>query len=76
MRTRVITNEETVALSKREESHFFDRKSVNISGRGIQKIVVALANADGGEVLIGIADDKDEPDPDKRWQGAPKLEEA
>lgn len=75
MRTRVISEDEALALSSREESHFFDRKAVGISGRGIQKVVVAFANADGGEILIGIADDKAEPDPHERWQGASKLED-
>jgi ATP-dependent DNA helicase RecG len=74
MRTRVISVDEALTLSQREESHVFDRKAVQVAGRAIQKVVVAFANADGGELLIGIADDKDEPDPQKRWQGASKLE--
>lgn len=75
MRTIVISPDEAMILSTREESHFFERKAVAVSGRGVQKVVVAFANSDGGELLIGIADDKDEPDPAKRWQGATKLEE-
>ena len=75
MRTIVISPDETMTLSTREESHFFERKAVGVSGRGVQKTVVAFANSDGGELLIGIADDKDEPDPANRWQGAAKLEE-
>jgi ATP-dependent DNA helicase RecG len=75
MQTRVISRDEALTLSSHEESHFFDRKAVQINGRGVQKVVVAFANADGGELLIGIADDKDEPDPNKRWQGVSKLEE-
>ncbi len=41
----------------------------------IQKIAVALANADGGEFMVGIADDDDEPDSAERWKGASKDEE-
>src|SRR5688500_12862945 len=74
MQIRVINDDEVLALSTRDESHFFERKTVGINGRDVQKIVVAFANADGGELLIGIAD-KDEPDPNKRWQGATKLED-
>lgn len=40
----------------------------------MQKISVALANGEGGEFLIGIADDKDEMDPNRRWQGAASME--
>jgi ATP-dependent DNA helicase RecG len=74
MITREVTIDEVLALCSREESHFFDKKSAEIPGKGIQKIAVAFANADGGEFLIGVADDKDEPDPEKRWQGASSIE--
>ncbi len=75
MKTRIITEAEAVEISKREESHFFDRKAVEIKGKKVQKIAVAFSNADGGEFVVGIADDKDEPDPKKRWQGASKIED-
>lgn len=75
MRTRIIDASEALALSIAEESHFFDRKAIAVSGRGVQKIAVAFANADGGEFLIGVADDKDQPEPEKRWQGASKIED-
>lgn len=75
MYTRIITDEEVLALTSRDESHFFDRKAAPISGKKVQKIGVAFANADGGEFVIGIADDKEEPKPIKRWQGVEKLED-
>lgn len=74
MRSRTIDNEEALAYATRQEDHFYDRKAAAIKGAKVQKIAVAFANADGGEFVIGIADDKDEPDPDKRWQGASNLE--
>lgn len=74
MLTRVVTDEEVMSLVTREESHFFDKKSAKVSGKGIQKVAVAFANADGGEFLVGIADDSDEPDPSKRWQGVGQIE--
>jgi ATP-dependent DNA helicase RecG len=75
MQTRIITSDERLALSTREESHFFERKSAQINGRGVQKICVAFANADGGELLIGLADNDEEPDPEKRWHGVSKIED-
>ncbi|MEZ5492417.1 MAG: ATP-binding protein [Gammaproteobacteria bacterium] len=74
MITREVTDGEVLALSTREESHFFDKKSSAISGKGVQKIAVAFANADGGEFLIGIADDADAPSPEDRWQGVDNIE--
>lgn len=75
MHTRIISVEEALDLSTREESHFFDRKAAAVSGKKIQKIGVAFANADGGEFVIGIADDGDEPNPELRWQGTDKIED-
>ena len=37
MQTRIVDDEVVLALSAREESHFFDRKAVGINGRGVQK---------------------------------------
>jgi len=56
--------------------HFFDRKSALVSGKKLQKTLVAFANADGGEALVGVADDDDEPIPEKRWNGFKSLEDA
>lgn len=75
MNIKTISIDEAYDLSSREESHFFDRKSFQIKGKKIQKIAVAFANADGGEFIVGIVDDRDEPDPSKRWQGASKIED-
>ncbi|NTW99168.1 MAG: transcriptional regulator [Geobacteraceae bacterium] len=75
MRIRNVTEDEVIALSTRDESHFYDRKAKEIKGAKVQKIAVAFANADGGEFIVGIADDKDEHDPSKRWQGAKDLED-
>ncbi|RPH31556.1 MAG: transcriptional regulator [Bacteroidales bacterium] len=69
MKDRKITNEEKMYFSKRQESHFYDRKAKEIGGKKIQKIAVAFANADGGDFIVGIKDDKDEPDFTKRWAG-------
>ena len=75
MKEHEISESDLLALSERTEGHFFDRKATAISGQKLQKIVVAFANADGGEIVVGIADDKDEPDPKKRWNGHRTVEQ-
>ena len=74
MLVREIDVNEANEISDREESHFFDNKATAISGVKIQKIAVAFANADGGEFIIGIADKKDEPIIENRWEGADSIE--
>ena len=74
MHTRIISEKEVLELSVREESHFYDRKASKIDGRKVQKVAVAFANADGGEFIIGISDDKDEPLPENRWHGLSTIE--
>lgn len=75
MKIKEITLAEANELSQRREDHFFDRKALAIKGAKVQKIAVALANADGGEFIIGIADDGDEADVEKRWQGGQDIED-
>lgn len=75
MQVREISKADALALSCQPEGHFYDRKAAQIKGAKLQKIVCAFANADGGDVYVGIADDKDQADPEKRWAGAPSMEE-
>lgn len=39
-----------------EENQIFDRKSINISPKDLAIPIVAFANADGGDIAIGITD--------------------
>lgn len=75
MLTRLLDNKEALALIEKEEGHFFDKKSARLAGDKLQKILVALANADGGDILIGVEDDKTNTDPLKRWIGLDKMED-
>jgi len=75
METKIISAADALKLSIAHEDHFFDRKSVEISGAKLQKTAVAFANADGGEIYVGIKDEKDEPTPELRWAGARNIEE-
>lgn len=69
MKEKTLDSNDILELSNRQESHFYDRKAKAIDGKKIQKIATAFANADGGDFIIGIKDDKDESDPSKRWDG-------
>jgi ATP-dependent DNA helicase RecG len=75
METKTISAADALMLATRQEDHFFDRKAAAIKGAKLQKIAVAFANADGGEVYVGIADEKNQPDPKQRWNGVPNIED-
>ncbi|MCC2446273.1 putative DNA binding domain-containing protein [Bacillus cereus] len=74
---KVISKGEALKIISEEETHFLDLKSKEISGKKIQKIVSSFANADGGEIYVGIWDEKEEVDmPIQRWNGFENQEEA
>lgn len=75
MTRKTLSANDAAVMVTRDEDHFFDRKALAASGKTLQKIAVALANADGGDFAVGIADDQEEPVPDKRWKGAAKVED-
>jgi len=43
-----------------EEGQTFDRKSIKIKPKDLANTVVAMANADGGDIVIGLTDSKRE----------------
>ncbi len=43
-------------IISREEGQTFDRKSVNVGAKGLAVAIVAMANADGGVIAIGVSD--------------------
>lgn len=57
METTVLTADQVQALCETREGHFSDRKSARISPGKLTKTMSAFANADGGELLVGIEDD-------------------
>ncbi|TGN19540.1 ATP-binding protein [Leptospira idonii] len=75
MKVKEITKQEFLELAIREESHFFDKKAKLLAPNKIQKHAVAFGNADGGELLIGIKDSSDEPNPQLRWDGFSSIED-
>lgn len=75
MRNVKIAIDDAIAICTADEGHFLDKKSLEISGKSLQKLAVAFGNADGGEIYIGIVDSKSEADPTKRWIGAKQVED-
>jgi ATP-dependent DNA helicase RecG len=75
MKIKEINLTEVLHYCEKPESYFFDRKSIRIKPNQIEKHAVAFANADGGEIVIGIEDDSDEAVPENRWQGATDIED-
>ena len=53
-----ISADEEKALLELKESHFIDLKSSRVAPAQVQKHFVAFANTDGGELYIGIEDQK------------------
>ena len=75
MQTRKLDRSDALSLAEKEESHFFDIKAIEVSGKSLQKVTVALANSDGGQVLVGIDDKKAQTNSEKRWRGFTDLEQ-
>lgn len=75
MNRKTLTDKDVNSLLTRDEDHFFDRKALLASGKTVQKIAVALANSDGGEFAVGVADTQEEPVAQNRWNGAARVED-
>ena len=55
---RNLNAAETQMLLASDEDHFFDFKSKNIQPAKLQETFVAFANADGGDIYVGVEDKK------------------
>lgn len=75
MNTIKYTQLQQDELLKREESHFFDFKRVGLSIPKFERVAIAFANADGGEICLGV-DDKPNIDPSQRMFGFMDQESA
>jgi ATP-dependent DNA helicase RecG len=65
---------EVEKLLSMQESHFLDFKSIGISPSKLTRTISAFSNAEGGEIYIGIYEDKSL---NKFiWQGFTKIEDA
>jgi ATP-dependent DNA helicase RecG len=65
-----IQHAEAENIISSEEGHFLDLKSMNVAPAKLTQTICALANADGGEVYIGIEDDP------RLWSGFATMEDA
>ncbi|UEC41753.1 MAG: hypothetical protein METHAR1v1_10004 [Methanothrix sp.] len=71
-----ISLEDAKKILEKQESHFLEFKSKKIDGKRLQKTVTSFANADGGEVLIGIENPDDSIQIIDRWIGFINQEDA
>ena len=67
--------EVTELLLTAPEGQWFDRKSVRIAARDLGKTLVAMANAEGGTIAIGLSDGRcegvdDHPSAHNQWRQA------
>lgn len=65
---------EVEALLRLEESHFADLKAIEVRPAKLTKTMSAFANADGGELSIGI--DEDKTNRTRSWRGFTSVEDA
>lgn len=69
-----VTEEQIQKMLSYEEGHFLDLKSKRIKPSSLSVAISAFANADGGELFIGI--DETLPDKQREWKGFLDQEEA
>lgn len=75
MRVQISERERDLILSL-EEGHFQDIKAKEIKPSKLSESVSAFANAAGGEIFIGVREDKSGPTKVRRWDGFADIEEA
>ncbi len=67
-----ITDEQRDLVLRQSEGHFLEVKSIEVLPARLSKTVAAFANADGGELYIGI--DEDKTAGRYSWRGFPTIE--
>ena len=73
-----ITDEQKDRIVNLEENHFYDMKSTGIAPRKLTKTIAAFANADGGDIYIGIEEIKNDEHVvvSRNWKGFDTVEAA
>jgi len=71
---RKISANQRDLLLNLEEGHFADLKALEIAPAKLTRAITALANADGGELYVGI--DEDKVNAARLWRGFAKPEDA
>ncbi|MDZ8186629.1 MAG: ATP-binding protein [Nostoc sp. ChiSLP02] len=71
-----ITPEQLDQILSFEESHFLDLKSIDIKPAKLTRSISAFANTSGGELYIGIDEDKIDGVKHRTWRGFADQENA
>jgi len=74
IRTHQISEAQKNQILYLEETHFCDLKSLDIAPGKLSRSIAAFANADGGELYIGI--DEDRLSRTRHWRGFESVEAA
>lgn len=69
-----VSGDDVVRILDLDEGHFLDVKSIDIAPGKLTRTLSAFANADGGEIFIGI--DEDKANRKKNWRGFLNQEAA
>jgi ATP-dependent DNA helicase RecG len=70
-----LTDKQLLEVLSYGEGHFLDLKAKEIKPSKLTKTISAFANADGGEIYVGIAENVTLPFPHK-WEGFAQPEDA
>lgn len=75
MRVKISKTERNTVLSL-DEDHFYDLKAKEISPSKLSESVSAFANAAGGEIFVGVKEEKQGASKVRRWDGFSDTEAA
>ena len=69
-----------IRILQRQESHFLDMKAIDIKPSRLSQTISAFANAEGGEIYLGIAEktttENGKQEKIRYWEGFKKQEDA
>lgn len=74
MQISPITSDQAQRILQLQEGHFADLKDLDVAPAKLSRSLSAFANADGGELFVGIKEDKSSGV--RTWQGFENMEAA
>ncbi|MGW0891436.1 ATP-binding protein [Saccharopolyspora sp. NPDC002578] len=74
IQTVSVSSGEVTKILQLEEGHFVDLKAIEVMPAKLSRSIAAFANADGGELYIGI--DEDSTRQRRNWRGFDRPEDA